>query len=132
MLTPVQKARLASRAAIKKLDPRSITITRDGDESSATVATIGETRTEDYRDDNVLIVVRFRDYLIDVGDYRIDVGGIESVAIPVAGDFIKETIIGTVRYFEVLADGGSDEYRAHDRDGNTWRVHTKERKAPPA
>ena len=124
MVSPIQKARLVSRAAIKLVDPRTVTVSRGVDVFTIENATIGESRTEEIQNsDNVITEVLLRDYLIDVSDFDFGSGPVA----PQVGDVITETINGITRYFEVLPTNGVPEYREHDRDGTTWRIHTKER-----
>lgn len=127
MSSPIQKAKAVVRNAIKKIDPRTVTIVNNSDvESSSITATIGETSREEFTENNIQIVIRYRDYLIDVADYDFGAGPVE----PEQGDYVKETIDGTLCYFEVTSKPGQSTARYHDRDRTVWRVHTTERGAP--
>ncbi len=116
-LTIIQKALKAQRAAIKSIDGRNATLTRGGITVKA-VVTIGETRAEEIVDNQTVTTIRVRDFLIDVNEYDFGSGPVN----PIAGDIVA--ISGDT--WQVLPTSSEPEYRRHDRDGDTWRVHTKE------
>lgn len=126
MTTPLDKAVLAVRKPVKRVSGRDVVLRRyvDGEEVLGyAVATVGETRSEEFPSDDVVITVRFRDYLIDVADYLI--GG--ELTEPQSDDQIDETIDGEVVTFQILPVQG-EANRFSDRTRAVWRVHTREAK----
>ena len=115
-LTIVQRALKAGRAAIKKLDGRVAILSR-GAISVPVNVTIGETRAEEIVEDGIVTTIRVRDFLIDASEYNLGLGPVN----PMVGD--KITLEG--KAFQVLPTDSEPEYRISDRDGDTWRVHTK-------
>lgn len=115
-LTPIQKALKAGRATIKAIDGRLALLTR-GIITVSVKLTIGETRAEEIVENDMVTTIRVRDYLIDAIEYNFGQGPVP----PMVGDRI--TIDGKI--FQVLPTDSEPEYRISDRDGDTWRVHTK-------
>jgi hypothetical protein len=113
MSTIVQRALAAQRLAVKRLDGRLVKISREAVFYDNVPATIGETRSEDYIEDQIISTVRVRDFLIDVADYRL--------GTPQAGDLVTYQD----EVWEVQPTSAEPEYRRSDRDGSTWRIHTK-------
>ena len=116
-LTILQTALRVSRDVVKTIDGRSVTIAR-GAESTVVTATLGETRSEDFLEENLISTVRVRDFLIDVADYKFAIAG---TVKPVTGDLI--TYDGEKWIVQPLA--AEPEARPHGRDTSTWRIHTK-------
>jgi len=116
-LTPVQLALRAGRKAIKAIDGRTGTLSRSGETSVSIELTLGETRSEDYLEDNVVTVSRIRDFLIDVDQYAFAAGPVA----PRDGDVISYA----GENWTVRPTSSESEYRRSDRDGLRWRVHTK-------
>ena len=117
VLTIVQKALRAQRRAIKRLDGRRGTITR-GSITVAVLLTIGESTTEEIVENNIATETIVRDFFIEKANYNFGAGPVE----PVNGDIV--TVNG--ERWQVLPTDSEDGSRRHDRDGLTWRIHTKE------
>lgn len=122
MVTPIQAATQAARAARKVVSGLPIVIRRGAFETPVAFATVGETRTEDLVDGTLVVSVRYRDFFVDVADYRIDG---DEVA-PQVDDKIVQTINGRSVVFQVVPLPGEREYRRSDRSGFVWRIHTRE------
>ena len=122
MVTPIQSAALAARAARKTVSGLPIVLRRGSFETLVPRATVGETRTEDYIEGQAVVSVRYRDFLIDALDYVIDG---DEVA-PQVDDKIVQVLGGREVVFQVIPLPGEREYRRSDRSGFVWRVHTRE------
>lgn len=126
MPTPVERAILAARGPQKRISGRRVVLRRYVSgvvKLGYAVATIGETRSEEYISEEMAVHVRYRDYLIDVKEYVI--GG--ELVEPQPDDQIDETIDGVVVTFQVLPHPGEPN-RHSDATRTTWRLHTKEAK----
>ena len=69
MPTPVERAILAARAPQKRISGRSVVLRRyvgGVEKLGYAIATIGETRSEEYQSEEMVVTVRFRDFFIDV------------------------------------------------------------------
>jgi len=126
MVTPVEKAMLAARGPHKRISGRLVVLRRYVDGvavlGSAT-ATVGETKSEEYVTEDMVVLVRYRDFFIDTKDYV--VGG--ELTEPQPDDQIDETIDGTVVTFQILPNVGEPN-RHSDVTRTIWRIHTKEAK----
>lgn len=124
MTNPINNAISAARGAQKSLAGVALVLSRSGaaGDTDIALATVGETRVEDFFEDGSVVSVRVRDFLIDAADYLID--GVE--VPPTVGDLITQEINGRSVVFQVLPAGAEREYRRSDREGTFWRVHTKE------
>lgn len=125
--SPVHRVYRSSREAVKRLAGCRVTLRRfDGIGGVKTGvverAVLGETRTTDFVENNIAVVVRFRDFLIDVSEYVID--GLE--VIPQVDDQVEMEVNGSIRRYQVLPAPGEGEYERSDRLGIVWRVHTRE------
>ena len=116
-MTVISQAGVASRAAHKKLDPHKVTVTR-GSLSFPATATIGETRSEEILTNNVVILTRVRNYLIDVVEYNFGEGCVE----PEVGDQITE---GETVWI-VTEDSTDTAWRWSDRERKVYRLNTVE------
>lgn len=116
MLTAIQKALRVQRSTTKRLDGRKGRILR-GDKSSNVTYTIGETRSDDINEEQQIVTVRYRDFLIDVVEYQFD--GIPTK--PREGD----QIVAAGEIWTVHPTSSEPDHRRHDRDQTTWRIHTK-------
>lgn len=106
------------RKATKSLDGRVVLIERGDNPATAATATIGETRSEDFVEDgNTVLTVRFRDWLIDAVEYKVN----GEAAIPAEGD----RVIYDREIWTVHVTPSEPEHRRSDRDSQTWRVHCK-------
>jgi hypothetical protein len=63
-----------------------------------------------------------RDYMIPVASLKINGILIE----PDYGDWIEETVFGTLRKFELMAPQGEQVWRHSDQQKMIYRIHTKE------
>jgi len=122
MVTPIESAILAARAARKVVSGLSVIIRRGSFETLVARVTVGETRTEDYLEGQAVVSVRYRDFLIDASDYVVDG---DQVA-PQVDDKIVQMLGGREVVFQVVPLPGEREYRRSDRSGFVWRVHTRE------
>ncbi len=112
-----------NRQAIEKIAGASITVTRGATTSASMIATVGETRSEDFIEDGFVVSVKLRDYIVCASKYIFAL----SPVVPEKGDIITEVIDGEVTHkWEVLPAGQDPVYRPHDRDGMFFRIHTKE------
>lgn len=126
MTTPIERAILAARAPQKRVSGRRVILRRYINgvaKLGYAVATVGETRSEEYTSEEMAILVRYRDYLIDVKDYIID----GELTEPQPDDQIDETIDGMVVTFQILPHAGEPN-RHSDSTRTVWRLHTKEAK----
>lgn len=126
MPTPVERAILATRAPQKRISGRQVVLRRYVGGAAVTgyaIATIGETRSDEYQSEEMVVTVRFRDYFIDTKDYVI--GG--ELTTPRPDDQIDETIDGVVVTFQVLPAAGEPN-RHSDSSRTVWRIHTREAK----
>lgn len=126
MPTPVERAILATRAPQKRISGRQVVLRRYVGGAATlgyAIATIGETRSDEYQSEDMVVTVRFRDYFIDVKDYVI--GG--ELTTPRPDDQIDETIDGVVVTFQVLPAAGEPN-RHSDSSRTVWRIHTREAK----
>ena len=126
MPTPVERANLAARTMHKRLSGRSVVLRRyvgGVEKLGYATATIGETRGEEYISEDMTVLVRYRDFFIDVKEYVIDGVQVE----PQPDDQIDETIDGVVYTFQVLPNAGEPN-RFSDTGRTIWRLHTKEAK----
>jgi hypothetical protein len=125
MATPVDRATSAARQGQKSLAGRFVILKRFVDGVAATgraLATVGETRADEFVEGGAVVLTRFRDYLIDVSDYVI--AGEETE--PSIDDQIIETIDGVSVTFQVLPTPGSAGVRHSDRARQVWRLHTRQ------
>lgn len=126
MASPVEVAISAARGSHKRLAGVPVILRRkvDGDwvETRIAFATVGETRSEEFIEGSIVVSVRYRDYLIDRGDYAID--GVE--VAPLLDDQIVEELDGREVIFRVSPAAGQREYRPSDRARTVWRIHTRE------
>lgn len=122
MVSPVQNASTAARAARKKLSGSVVILERDTLRTSGVVATVGETRVEELIQGEIIVSVRMRDFFIDAADY----GFSGERSPPRVDDRIIQEIDGRSVVFQVTPASNEREYRRSDRFGNVWRVHTKE------
>lgn len=126
MPTPVERATLAARTSQKRLSGRNVVLRRYVGGAAVLgycVATVGETRSEEYLSEEMAVLVRYRDFFIDTKDYVI--GG--ELTTPQPDDQIDETIDGTVVTFQILPNPGEPN-RHSDMGRTVWRLHTKEAK----
>ena len=126
MPTPVERAILAARAPQKRISGRSVVLRRyvgGVEKLGYAIATLGETRSEEYQSEEMVVTVRFRDFFIDVKEYVI--GG--ELTTPQPDDQIDETIDGLVVTFQVLPVAGEPN-RFSDSSRTIWRIHTREAK----
>ncbi len=126
MPNPCENATIAARAADKQLYGVMVSINRGWTPNMAVAeatvnATVASTTTEEVGDE-VVVVTRFRDYLIDVDQY--DAGG--GPTKPQENDVIGEIVNGLLSLFEVLPAGGNTAFEYSDNTRRTWRIHTKE------
>lgn len=119
---PIQAATKAARGSRKEISGLSIVLRRGTSETSICRATVGETRVDNYLEEGVSVSVRYRDFLIDVDDYRIDGRKVE----PSIDDQIEQEIDGVTVTFQAVPLPGSREFRRSDRSGYVWRVHCRE------
>lgn len=121
--SPEQRAWDCSRVAHKQLRGVSITIQRGSSLTPNVVATVGFTGEQMFEGDGGFnLVTDFRDYIIDVADYKID--GV--VTDPAINDRIIQVVNGKTCIFEVLHDGTGTHADHDDTNQTFWRVHTKE------
>lgn len=126
MATPVERAILAARGPHKRISGRRVLLRRfvgGVAKLGYAIATIGETRSDEYQSEEMVVTVRFRDYFIDVKEYVI--GG--ELTEPHPDDQIDETIDGVVVTFQVLPAAGEPN-RYSDVTRTVWRIHTREAK----
>lgn len=126
MVTPIEKAMLAARGPHKRVSGRRVVLRRYVDGVAKTgyaIATIGETRSEEYVSEEMAVLVRYRDFFIDTKEYVID----GELTEPQPDDQIDETIDGTVVTFQILPSAGEPN-RHSDMTRTIWRIHTKEAK----
>lgn len=126
MVTPVEKAILAARGPQKRVSGRRVVLRRYVNgvaKTGSAIATVGETRSEEFTSEEMAIYVKYRDYLIDVKEYVL--GG--ELTEPQPDDQIDETIDGVVVTFQVLPSAGEPN-RHSDATRSVWRLHTKEAK----
>lgn len=122
MVTPIQSAAQAARAARKEVSGLPVIIRRGSFETLVRRATVGETRTEDFIEGQAVVSVRYRDFLIDALDYVVD----GDPVAPQVDDKIVQSLGGKEVIFQVVPLPGEREYRRSDRSGFVWRVHTRE------
>ena len=116
-MNPTRKARSVSRAATKKLRHWVVEISRPNVSRvyGEIVCNLGETRTEEIFNNGSTIVVRTRDYLIDVLDWPFD-------SEPAVDDVIKDAD----GVFKITDESGEGAWRWSGRDRATYRIHTVE------
>lgn len=117
---------LAARAPIKRVSGRRVVLRRfvNGVEKLGyAIATVGETKSEEFVTEDMVVLVRYRDFFIDTKEYVI--GG--DLTEPQPDDQIDETIDGTVVTFQILPSAGEPN-RYSDMARTIWRIHTKEAK----
>ena len=117
MVTPIQKALRAQRTTIRKLDGRPATVSRGGLVARVRL-TIGESTREEIVENDLTTEIILRDFFIDRIEYDFGSGPVE----PEAGDVIRTG----GEAWQVLPTDSEAQSRRHDRDGRTWRIHTKE------
>ena len=117
-MTIIGKAGRAMRTAHKTLDPTEITISRGSASAVVSRATVGETRSDELRQDGVVLLVRYRNFLIDADDYDFGDGCVE----PVRDD---EIVWNGVRFL-VTEDSTDSVWRWSDRERTYYRVNTVE------
>ena len=117
MKTAIQNALRVQRQTLKRIDGRKVVLLRGELRTENVTANIGETRSEDINEDNQIVTVRIRDWLIDVVDYRFGGQQVE----PEEGD----RLIYAGEIWEVHVTPSEPQHRRHDRDKTTWRVHYK-------
>lgn len=85
-------------------------------------AWLGVTNLEIDEGSGIVEQFQSRDFIVRTADLAL--GGIP--VEPKRADRITATIDGRVRTFEVNAPAGMDCWRAWDRHGQAYRIHTKE------
>lgn len=126
MVTPIEKAMLAARGPHKRVSGRRVVLRRyvgGVAQTGYAIATVGETKSEEYVSEDMVVLVRYRDFFIDTKEYVI--GG--ELTEPQPDDQIDETIDGTVVTFQILPSAGEPN-RHSDVTRTIWRIHTKEAK----
>jgi hypothetical protein len=126
MTTPVERAMLAARGPMKRVSGRRVVLRRFVDgvaQTGEAIATIGETRSEEFVTEDMAVLVRYRDFFVDTKEYVI--GG--ELTDPQPDDQIDETIDGVVVTFQILPSAGEPN-RHSDMSRTIWRIHTKEAK----
>ncbi len=99
---------------------RTVTYLRSGD-SVDLAATIGRTVFEQADDYGVVHRTESREFLVLATDLVL--GG--KVALPQAGDRIREIAGDQIFIYEVMAPGGEPPFRYSDPYRKTLRIHTK-------
>ena len=123
MKSPEQRAFDASRRSHKILRGVSVTIQRGASLTPNVTATLGFSGEQRFDNEGGFsLVTEFRDYLIDVADYKID--GV--VTEPELHDRIIEVVNGRTCIFEALEDGVDDHADHDDTHQTFWRIHTRE------
>ena len=117
MLTPIQKALRVQRKATKKVDGRNAIVCR-GSLAARVKLTIGESTREEIVENDLTTEIILRDFFIDRPEYDFGFGPVE----PEAGDIVRTN----GESWQVLPTDSESQSRRHDRDGLTWRIHTKE------
>lgn len=105
------------RRALRAIDGRAVSLQRGISKTDNVVATIGETRSEDINEDQQIVTIRFRDWIINRTDYIIAGRIVE----PEVGDHI----IYEGEIWAVQPTPSEPGHRRHDRDRTAWRIHTK-------
>jgi hypothetical protein len=125
MPTPIDRAANAARLGQKNLAGRIVVLKRfvgGVAKLGQAMVTVGETRADEFLEGGAVVATRFRDYLIDVGDFIIA----GEVTEPAIDDQIIETIDGAQVVFQVLPTPGGAGVRHSDRGRQVWRLHTRQ------
>ena len=116
-MNPVRNANRAARAAQKVLRRWVVSVKRPSDsvEYSGIQCTVGETRSEEIFENSHTMIVRVRDYLIDVADWPFD-----------TPPEVDDVITDTDGRFAVTNETADSAWRWMDRDREVYRIHTVE------
>jgi len=99
---------------------RSVVYLRDGS-SVEVAATVGQTTFEQADEFGGIQRLESRDFLIRTGELILD----SAVALPQAGDRIRETVGDQAFVYEVMAPGSEPPFRYSDPYRKALRIHTK-------
>lgn len=88
-----------------------------GNDSSPVAVTPAERRADVIGDDNAIIQIRHRDFIVNVSDLTLNGSEVE----PEVGDVI---VFNSKNYEVVLGDDRA--WRFHDRHELSYRIHTKQ------
>ena len=116
-MSVVNRAGRAMRQSHKRLDPVSITVSRDGREFTCT-ATVGETVVDEVTADNTVVTSRQRSFFVDASDYNFGDGPVN----PEQGDEFN-TPNGV---FIVAMDSANGSWTFSDRARTYYRINTVE------
>jgi len=92
-----------------------------GAESVQLPATVGRTVFQTVDEHGIVIRTESRDYLVLADDLVL--GG--TLALPKAGDWVREENGGMASIYEVMAPAGESVYRFSDPYRRTLRIHSK-------
>ena len=96
---------LAARGPMKRVSGRRVVLRRfvgGVAQTGEAIATVGETRSEEFVTEDMAVLVRYRDFFVDTKEYVI--GG--DLTDPQPDDQIDETIDGVVVTFQILPSAG--------------------------
>lgn len=103
---------------------RSVLYVRDTENASYIVelfATIGRTEFEQVDEFGIVHRLQSRDFLIRAADLVLN----SALALPKAGDRVRETVGTQTFVYEVMAPGGEPPWRYSDPYRKALRIHTK-------